>query len=155
MVSHNTYLATFSRLIMPTISKVQRLMSVCLEAEIKQHDLSLAEFRIVGLLMGEDKGYSQKQLAKKLDISAASLSVSIASLEKKGWIQRISDEIDLRIKRIRVSPSADFTAIAGVITTLEEQATAGISQQDLQTTQAVLSKIILNIDSLNNPDIKE
>ena len=149
MASHNNYLAAFSKLILPTISKVQRLLSVCLESEIKHHDLTLAEFRIVGLLMGEEKGYSQKELAKKLAISAPSLSVSIANLENKQWIDRFADEQDLRIKRIRVSPNADFAGIAGVISTLEGQATKGISQQDLKTTQAVLAKILFNINSLN------
>jgi DNA-binding MarR family transcriptional regulator len=145
MPNHNSYLAAFNQLILPTISKVQRLLSVNLESEIKHHDLTLAEFRIVGLLMGEEKGYSQKQLAQKLDISAPSLSVSIASLEKKHWIQRISDEEDLRIKRIRVSPQANFAGIADLISTLEGQATKGISQKDLTTTQTVLTKIISNV----------
>ena len=145
MPNHNSYLAAFNQLILPTISKVQRLLSVNLESEIKHHDLTLAEFRIVGVLMGEEKGYSQKQLAQKLDISAPSLSVSIASLEKKHWIQRISDEEDLRIKRIRVSPQANFAGIADLISTLEGQATKGISQKDLTTTQTVLTKIISNV----------
>ena len=145
MSTHTRYLAAFSRLVLPTISKAQRLLSVCLESEIKNHNLTLAEFRIVGLLMGEEKGYSQKQLAQKLDISAPSLSVSIASLEKKQWLQRISDEQDLRIKRICISPTADFAGIAEVITSLENQATNGISQKDLATTQAVLSKTRIHI----------
>ena len=152
MSTHTRYLAAFSRLVLPTISKAQRLLSVCLESEIKNHNLTLAEFRIVGLLMGEEKGYSQKQLAQKLDISAPSLSVSIASLEKKQWLQRINDEQDLRVKRICVSPTADFAGIAEVITSLESQATQGISQNDLATTQAVLSKIIVNINNMNSGD---
>ena len=152
MSTHTRYLAAFSRLVLPTISKAQRLLSVCLESEIKNHNLTLAEFRIVGLLMGEEKGYSQKQLAQKLDISAPSLSVSIASLEKKQWLQRINDEQDLRVKRICVSPTADFAGIAEVITSLEGQATQGISQNDLATTQAVLSKIIVNINNMNSGD---
>lgn len=155
MASHNNYLAAFSKLILPTISKVQRLLSIGLESEIKHHDLTLAEFRIVGLLMGEEKGYSQKELARKLGISAPSLSVSIANLEKKKWIERITDTQDLRIKRIRVAASADFAGIADVISALEEQATTGISQKDLITTQTVLNKIILNINSLNTIDDKE
>jgi len=149
MASHNNYLAAFSKLILPTISKAQRLLSICLESEIKHHDLTLSEFRIVGLLMGEEKGYSQKELAKKLGISAPSLSVSIANLENKHWIERITDAQDLRIKRIKVAADADFAGIANVISALEEQATIGISQKDLKTTQAVLNKIILNINSLN------
>ena len=148
MSSHSSYLAVFNQLILPSISKVQRLISVCLESEIKNHNLTLAEFRIVGLLMGEEKGYSQKQLAQKLDISAPSLSVSIANLEKKQWVQRITDDQDLRIKRIRVSPAADFAGIAEVISSLESQATKGISEKDLKTTQAVLNKIVLNITNI-------
>jgi len=155
MSSHNNYLTAFSKLILPTISKVQRLLSICLESEIKQHDLTLAEFRIVGILMGEEKGYSQKELAKKLGISAPSLSVSIANLENKHWIERITDAQDLRIKRSKIAASVDFAEIAGVITALEKQATAGISQKDLKTTQAVLNKIIVNINSLNTNNTKE
>lgn len=145
MASHNKYLAAFNQLVLPTISKVQRLMGAVLETEIKQHDLTMAEFRIVGLLMGEDKGLMQKTLAAKLDISAPSLSATIASLEAKKWIQRINDETDLRVKRIQIHAKADFSSIANVITLLEGQATKGISQKDLKTTHATLNKIILNI----------
>lgn len=145
MASHNKYLAAFNQLVLPTISKVQRLMGAVLETEIKQHDLTMAEFRIVGLLMGEDKGLMQKTLAAKLDISAPSLSATIASLEAKKWIQRINDETDLRVKRIQIHAKADFSSIANVITSLEGLATKGISQKDLKTTHATLNKIILNI----------
>ncbi len=152
MASQAGYLAAFNKLLLPTISKVQRLLSVSLESAIKSHDLSLAEFRIVGLLMGEQKGYSQKQLAQKLAISSASLSVSISQLEKKQWIHRINDDNDLRIKRICVEPNADFAGIAQLITSLEKQATRGISQQDLKTCQTVLNKILLNVKPLNSGD---
>lgn len=144
MTTHNKYLTAFSQLILPTISKVQRLTSSILESEMKSHDLTLAEFRIVGILMGEEAGYSQKQLAEKLGISAASLSVSITNLENKAWIQRISEEHDLRIKRIVISPKADFSSIAHVITSLESSVTKGISKADLKITLATLNKIILN-----------
>lgn len=144
--SHTRYLAAFNRLLLPTLGKVHRLLSVRLEAEIRHHDLTLAEFRILGLLMGEEKGYSQKQLAQKLNISAPSLSVSIANLEKKQYLERIADERDLRVKRLRVSPNFDFAPAAGVIQSLEGQATQGISQKDLKTTQVVLEKILLNIN---------
>lgn len=145
MASHKSYLAKFNRLVLPTVSKLERLLTSNLEPELKNHELTLAEFRIVGLLMGEEKGYSQKQLAQKLNISAPSLSVSLVNLEKKHWIQRITDEEDQRIKRIQVSPIADFSAIAKLITSLESKATKGINQEDLTTTHAVLQKIILNI----------
>ncbi len=152
MATQAGYLAAFNKLLLPTINKVQRLLAVSLESAIKSHDISLAEFRIVGLLMGEEKGYSQKQLAQKLSISSASLSVSINSLEKKQWIHRINDNLDLRIKRICVDPNADFAGIAQLIMVQEKQATQGINQQDLKTCQKVLSKILLNITPTNIKD---
>lgn len=153
MANQNAYLDAFNQLVLPTISKVQRLISAVLEVEIKQHDLTLAEFRIVGLLMGEESGVSQKALAAKLDISAPSLSATIASLETKQWIIRVNDETDLRVKRIKIHPKADFSSIANVITALEGQATKGISQKDLITTHATLNKIISNTLQISG-DIK-
>ncbi len=152
MASQEKYLAAFNQLILPSISKIQRLFSLVLEPAIKSHDITLAEFRIVGLLMGEEKGYSQKQLARKLGISSPSLSVSIASLEKKQWLQRVNDEHDLRIKRIRVHPGADFAGIAYVITLLESQATKDISKKDLQVTQKVLNKMMANINQVKTTE---
>ena len=149
MAHHDTYLASFNRMVLPTISKVQRLVSACLEPKLKPHDLTLAEFRIVGLLMGESKGLSQKQLAQKLEITAPSLSVAIANLEIKNWVERITDETDLRVKRIKVSTKADFSSVASVIASLESDATQGIRQQDLATTLKVLEKILLNINNMN------
>ncbi len=149
MANQAHYLSAFNKLLLPTIYKVQRLLSLSLEPAIKSHDISLAEFRIVGLLMGEKQGYSQKQLAHKLGISSPSLSVSISSLEKKHWIHRINDPQDLRVKRICVAPEADFAGIAKLIMSLEKQATSGINQQDLKTCQNVLNKILLNINPTN------
>ncbi len=152
MASQADYLNAFNSLILPSISKVQRLFSIIMESKIKPHDITLAEFRIVGLLMGEEQGFSQKQLAKKLSISSPSLSVSISSLEKKQWLQRINDEHDLRIKRIRIHPDADFSGIANLITLLESQVTKGISKKELQITQKVLSKMMTNINQLKSTE---
>lgn len=147
MASHLHYLAAFNRLILPTISKLQRLLSPALEKAVQGQGLTLSEFRIVGLLMGEEQGYSQKELANQLGISSASMSVSINNLESKRWIQRIADANDQRVKRIIVSPSANFSDIAELIHQLEGQATKGIAKKDLKTAQQVLTKVIENISN--------
>ena len=147
MLNQLQYLAAFNQLILPTISKLQRLLSPALEEAVQGHGLTLSEFRIVGLLMGEDQGYSQKELATKLGISSPSMSASINNLEKKHWIQRINDINDQRIKRIRVSPKANFGDIAELIHQLESEATNGIAKKDLKITQQVLAKIIENISN--------
>ncbi len=146
MDSEQDYLASFNQLMVPSISKIQRLLTPLLEKALKKPGISLAEFRIVGILMGEESGFSQKQLAEKLGISSPSLSVSIAKLENKQWVVRINDHQDQRIKRIALAPKANFESIYHLIMALESQATAGISEKDLKTTQRVLEKMLENIN---------
>ena len=129
MLSQNQFLAAFNRLMLPTIGKAQRLLSPFLEKAVNGQGLTLAEFRIVGVLMGEEQGYSQKELAQKLGISSPSMSVAINNLEKKHWIQRIGDQNDQRVKRIKVSPKASFGDVAELIYELEARATKGISKK--------------------------
>ncbi len=148
MNSAQDYLASFNQLIVPSISKVQRLLTPLLEKALIKPGISLAEFRIVGILMGEEGGFSQKQLAEKLGISSPSLSVSIAKLEKKQWVVRINDDVDQRIKRIAVAPKANFESIYHLVMALESQATAGISAKDLKTTKRVLETMLKNINPM-------
>jgi DNA-binding MarR family transcriptional regulator len=46
---------------------------------------------------------SQKELAKRLQISPASLAVSLQRLEKAGFVERSCDETDQRVNKIRLS----------------------------------------------------
>jgi len=149
MDSEQDYLASFNQLMVPSISKIQRLLTPLLEKALKKPGISLAEFRIVGILMGEEGGFSQKQLAEKLGISSPSLSVSIAKLENKQWVVRINDHQDQRIKRIALAPQANFESIYHLIMALESQATAGITEKDLKTTQRVLEKMLKNINPIS------
>lgn len=150
MPKQSDYLQSFKQLLLPTISKFQRLMDIALAEQLAQLELSLSEFRIVGLLMGEASGHSQKLLAKKLGISPPSLSVAIGQLEKKHWVERITDPRDQRIKKIQLAKQLDFKAIAALINAVETQATANISEVDLQTTKRVLNQLLSNISPSNH-----
>lgn len=121
---------------------------------VKEHDLSLSEFRIVGLLLGEVRGYSQKDLADLLGITSASLSVSIQRLERKKVIQRLSDNDDQRVKRIRISPQVDFSSIFETLSKLEESAVRNISPSDLSTAKRVLKQVLLNINPETHEELK-
>ncbi len=141
------YLARFSRLTAPSISKLQRQLSSSLEVMLKPLNISLSEFRIIGLLMGEDKGLSQKELAQKLFISPPSVSVAMTKLEKKDWVERVQDMEDQRVKRIRLKSSVDFAEIDALLNKLESDLVCGISPADLETTKRVLNTMQDNLDN--------
>ena len=105
--------------------------------------------------MGEKLGYSQKDLANLLGITSASLSVSIQRLERKKVVQRFNDNDDQRVKRIRISPQVDFSAIHETLSKLEESAVRDISPGDLSTTKRVLKQVLLNINPEAHEELKE
>ena len=146
MTSQLNHLKYFNKLLLPIINKIHRLSVPTMEKALKSHDMTLAEFRIVGLLMGEKLGYNQKQLANRLGISPPSLSVSIQRLESKNVIQRVNDKDDKRIKRIRISSHVDFKDIGKLIMDFEGKATIGINERDLEITKRVLNQIVGNIN---------
>ncbi len=142
------YLARFSRLTTPSISKLQRQLSSSLEVKLKPLNISLSEFRIIGLLMGENKGLSQKELAQKLFISSPSVSVAMTKLEKKEWVVRVQDKDDQRVKRICLKSGVDFAEIDELLNMLESDLTSGISLSDLDTTKRVLKTMQNNLDNV-------
>lgn len=56
------------------------------------------------LLQNEDKVICQKDIQLEIDISKAAISLAISSMEKQGFIERISDQIDSRKNRIVLLP---------------------------------------------------
>lgn len=122
------------------ISRLNRLFNHSMEASIAALDLSIQEFRITGLLIGE-AGISQKQLAQKLSVKPSTLSVALDRLEAKGVIHRVAHESDRRIKLLQLNSEFDLTPAQQLLEDFEQKITQGISKADLLTTVNVLTKI--------------
>ncbi len=128
------------------ISRLNRLFNHALEASIATLDLSIQEFRITGLLIGET-GISQKQLAQKLSVKPSTLSVALDRLEAKGVIHRVTHSSDQRIKLLQLNSDFDLRPAQQLLENFEQQITQGISKTDLTTTVNVLVKISQSLQS--------
>lgn len=53
---------------------------------------------------------TQKELADKLNISPATVTISLKSLERRGYVRKIADGEDLRCNRIEITDSGRITA---------------------------------------------
>lgn len=122
------------------ISRVNRLFNQSMQASIATLDLSVQEFRIAGLLIGE-AGISQKQLAQKLSVKPSTLSVALDRLEAKGVIHRVAHEGDQRVKLLKLNSDFDLIPARQLLEKFEQEITQGISTADLMTTVNVLAKI--------------
>lgn len=55
--------------------------------------------------LGHHDGLSQKDLANRLNVRPATITVMIKRMEKAGYIKRVQDEIDQRISRVYLTDS--------------------------------------------------
>ena len=103
----------------------------------------------MGLLINDD--ITQKDLAEKLSVRPATLSVAISKLENRGIVQRVPSNRDKRVNYLRLKPENDnnFSAVQKLLNNLEKEACSGISASEIKTTKKVLGLIADNLIKLN------
>ncbi len=135
----------YDELLLSKISKLSRLAPKVMEKPLSSIDISIQEFRIVGLLIGEE-GISQKDLAKKLSVKPSTLSVAIRKLEGKGYIDREVSMADKRVNYLTLNDDVDLTEAINVVRDFEGELTIGITKKDVETTKKVLNKMLKNLE---------
>ncbi len=147
------FLTDTHQLLISRFSQINRLVAQMLETKLAPLGISYQEMRIAGLLMGEED-ITQKELADKLSVRAATLSVAISRLEKQGLVTRVASKTDKRVNYLRLNPGEKITQVESLLGAMEINITHGISKKDLKTTSAVLTHIMTNLratDSLQDP----
>lgn len=92
-------------------------------------------------------GRSQSELAKELDIKAATLTVMLNRMEKHGIVRREADTHDQRVSRIFLTDKggAMLGEIRETLHTLEEQAMNGFNEEEHLLLRELLARISNNM----------
>ncbi|MFC1900663.1 MarR family winged helix-turn-helix transcriptional regulator [Chloroflexota bacterium] len=72
------------------------------ESQIRPLNMTYPQFAALMVLHIED-GVRQRRLAELLETDTTTVTVLCDSLEKRGWIKRIRDESDRRLKKITLT----------------------------------------------------
>ncbi len=78
-----------------------------LNRELQEVDLTAAELTYLNFLY-EQNGMTQDELAKSSCVDKAAITRVIQRMEKKGVVERKSDECDKRANRIYLTEKADY-----------------------------------------------
>ena len=81
------------------IRRIYRICGAYSQKNIKNYGLSTSELEALRIITHHE-GISQQGLADHLSIDKAAITRLVASLENKGYICRVSDENDKRLKRL-------------------------------------------------------
>lgn len=135
---------TVQQLIITQSTQLARRGSKILEKQLLPKGITFQEFRIAGLLVDEED-ITQKDLAKKLSVRPATLSVAISKLEDRGVVRREPSSLDKRVNYLRLMPSSNFTEMTEILGAFEKEISQGISAKDLKTTRRVLGQLLDNL----------
>ncbi|MBQ9279499.1 MAG: MarR family transcriptional regulator [Clostridia bacterium] len=99
-------------------------------------------------IIKENDGLSQNELANILNVKPSSMSERINKLEALGYINRIVDEDNLRMKRIFITTEGKKAAVQckRILNEFEETLFAGFTKKDKRMLENYLQKMLQNLE---------
>ena len=87
------------------IALLYRMATLYLGQELPAVNISTGQYILLAELFDED-GLSQEELTQRVYVDKANTARAIKKLEEKGYVRRLPDGNDGRIKRVYLQPSA-------------------------------------------------
>jgi len=129
--------------LLPLIARAERLSGDILENRLAPFRLSYAQFRLLGHLLGETHGLTQKALAARMRLDPSGISVALGPLEKRGLVKRTRDPKDRRNVRVRLSADgAQMRAVMGEVFALENALRTELGDRDYATLADLLPRLV-------------
>ncbi len=109
-----------------------------------------AQHRLL-MTLSENEFESQSELARTLDISTATVAVSLKKLERDGYIQKLVKEQDSRANFVKLTLKGEEVVKESRkrIGDLEKQMMQGFSEEELITLRRFLRHIYDNLSEIN------
>jgi DNA-binding MarR family transcriptional regulator len=133
------------------IHDVSRLRRVCFDRELAPLGITRSQWWVLAFISRND-GLPQTQLANELDVGKVALGSLIDRLQGAGFVDRIPDAKDRRVKRVFLTDKARqlIKDIAPVNDNFNAKILAGIPRDDLDRTAQTLYRMKQNLIALTN-----
>ena len=117
-----------------------------LEERLAKYELVKGQARLL-LLIKDNDGCTQKELAGFVGVKYSSMSERLDKLEKSGYIERVSDEENMKFKRIFITSEGKTASVQcrKIIKELDELMFKGMTKKDKAVFETYLSKIYKNL----------
>ena len=122
--------------------KTMRLHYKCSNEILESKGLYFGQPAMLFILL--KKGMqSQRELAEKLNVSPATVNVTVKRLEKSGYLERIKDKDDLRISRVSLTEKGKAIAEEAFhsINEVSEKVFKNLSPEEEKDLNFLLTKI--------------
>lgn len=125
----------------------QQLFSIAKEKQIPAPPSPLQTRILEFLFKNQDREINQKDIEQHICVSKATISGALFSMEKNGFIERITSEKDQRSKNIKFTESSKeaYKSLSLVFNEVNEKLLKDISEEELNTFYAILDKLSNNL----------
>lgn len=142
---------------MPTIGVLSQVMHLCgQQAKLlfEQYDLKPGHAGIL-FVLHHDGEMSQRELAKKLNLTPPSITSAIQQMEKLEYIRREADQKDLRVMRLSITEkgSSYVKHIFEVGQQMDERVFRGMSVEEKLLLKRLLIQIRDNLIEGKDPSV--
>lgn len=134
------------RLLNPCIIYLARLLRGNFRETLHAEGLFAGQHELIGM-MYYNPGIAASALAKKLDLTQATVSVSLKRLEKVGFVKREIDESDSRVTKLFLTDDGKnvHKKIEEAIVTAEDKLVLGMTDEEIRQFRGLLLKGIHNL----------
>ena len=129
------------------IEIAQKLFSIAKEKQIPAPPSPLQTRILEFLFKNQDREINQKDIEQHICVSKATISGALFSMEKNGFIERITSDKDQRSKKIIFTESSmeAYKNFSLIFNEVNEKLTIGISEEELNVFYATLDKLSNNL----------
>jgi len=95
---------------------------------------------------------SQKELAKSMDVSTATIAVSLKKLEKGGYINKVMDKEDNRLNQITITEKGNKVVQQSrqIFRSTDRKVFEGFTGEEMHTLSALLQKLDANLAKMED-----
>ena len=129
--------------------RLHHLFFICISKELETPLVHPGQGALLTTLLGKGS-INQSELCKKLQVSAASVAVSLRRLEQQGLLVRKQNPNDLREKVLTLTSLGEKMALdlRQAIAKVEGYAMEGFSKEEFDQLELYLSRIMANLIAL-------
>lgn len=95
---------------------------------------------------------SQKDIARSMDVSAATIAVSLKKLEKEGYINKVMDEGDNRLNQISITEKGNRVVEQSkhIFESTDRKVFEGFTEEEKSALSVLLHKLDTNLDRMED-----
>ena len=118
------------------------------DADLKTHDLTLTQTRVLGFLAESGGQATQKEIEADLQVSHPTVVGIISRMEQKGFLCTWTDPMDRRNKIVRLTDKAIKLdrEIDATVAMQDEMLLRGLSEQQGDELRNCLARIVRNLE---------